>query len=220
MWTLPNILTVARILLAPVIALLPFINGSTPKIIAFIVFLVAAFSDVIDGWYARRYQVITDLGKLLDPLADKLLLLATLVPIFWMTRHPTLLTNEAIDYRIPWWGSLPVWVAILLLGRELLMTLFRQQAKKRGVVIAANKYGKLKTIFQNCFIGGTIAWFAWKDLLVETRWSGRYRDLWNEFHGTFIAVTLGIAVVLTAWSLAVYLYQYRNLLRVSDQPAS
>ena len=220
MWTLPNILTVARILLAPVIALLPFINGSTPKIIAFLVFLVAAFSDVIDGWYARRYQVITDLGKLLDPLADKLLLLATLVPIFWMTRHPTLLTNEAIDYRIPWWGSLPVWVAILLLGRELLMTLFRAQAKRRGVVIAANKYGKLKTIFQNCFIGGTIAWFAWKDLLVETRWSGRYRDLWNEFHGTFIAVTLGVAGVMTAWSLAVYLYQYRNLLRVSDQPAS
>lgn len=220
MWTLPNILTVARILLAPVIALLPFINGSTPKIIAFIVFLLAAFSDVFDGWYARRYQVITDLGKLLDPLADKLLLLATLVPIFWMTRHPTLLTNEAIDYRIPWWGSLPVWVAILLLGRELLMTLFRAQAKKRGVVIAANQYGKLKTIFQNCFIGGTIAWFAWKDLLVEMRWTGRYRDIWNEFHGTFIAVTLGIAVVLTAWSLAVYLYQYRSLLGTSSPTAS
>ena len=68
--------------------------------------------------------------------------------------------------------------------------------------------------------GGTVAWFAWKDLIVEMRWTGRYRDLWNEFHGTFIAVTLGIAVVLTAWSLAVYLYQYRSLLRVSDQPAA
>jgi len=220
MWTLPNILTVARICLAPVVALLPFINGSTPKILAFVVFLIAAFSDAFDGWYARRYQVVTDLGKLLDPLADKLLLLATLVPIFWMTRHPTLLTEGAIDYRIPWWGSLPVWVAILLLGRELLMTLFRAQAQKRGVIIAANKTGKLKTIFQNCFVGGTIAWFAWKDLLVETRWSGRYRDLWNEFHGTFIAVTLGIAVVLTAWSLAVYLYQYRSLLRSTGQPAA
>jgi CDP-diacylglycerol---glycerol-3-phosphate 3-phosphatidyltransferase len=220
MWTLPNILTVARICLAPVVALLPFINGSTPKILAFVVFLIAAFSDAFDGWYARRYQLITDLGKLLDPLADKLLLLATLVPIFWMTRHPTLLTDQTIDYQIPWWGSLPVWVAILLLGRELLMTLFRAQAKKRGVIIAANRYGKLKTIFQNCFIGGTIAWFAWKDLLVEMRWTGPYRDVWNEFHGTFIAVTLGIAVVLTAWSLAVYLYQYRSLLRVSDQPAA
>jgi len=208
MWTLPNILTVARICLAPVIALLPFINGSGPKIVAFVVFLVAAFSDVFDGWYARSYGAVSDLGKLLDPIADKLVLFATLVPIFWITRHPTL----QYDYKIPWWGSLPVWVAILLVGRELLMTLFRWEAKKRGVVIPANKYGKLKTIFQNAFIGGTIAWFAWKDLIVEMKWTGRYRDLWNEFHGAFIAITLGVAVLLTAWSLAVYLYHYRSLL--------
>lgn len=216
MWTLPNILSVARICIAPVIALLPFINGPGPKIAAFVVFIIAALSDVFDGWYARNYNAITDLGKILDPLADKLLLAATLVPIFWLTRHPAL----HYDYMIPWWGSLPVWVAILLLGRELLMTLFRAQAQKRGVVIPANQYGKLKTIFQNCFIGGTIAWFAWKDLLVEMKWTGRYRDLWNEFHGTFIAVTLGIAVVLTVWSLAVYMYQYRALLRTAHTRAN
>lgn len=209
MWTLPNILTVARICLAPVIALLPFIEGSLPKIIAFGIFLVAAFSDVIDGWYARRYEVITDLGKLLDPFADKLLLVATLVPIFWITRHPTLLTN----YRIPWWGSLPVWVAVLLVGREFLMTAFRQVAQRRGVVIPANRAGKLKAVFQNIFIGATIAWFAWKDLIVEMRWTGRYRDLWDQFHGAFVAVTLAIAVVLTLYSLGVYLYKYRALLR-------
>ena len=213
MWTLPNVLTVARICLAPVIALLPFIQGSGPKIIAFVVFLVAAARDVFDGWYARHANVVSDLGKLLDPIADKLILFATLVPIFWITRHPTLLT----DYTIPWWGSLPVWVAILLVGREILITLFRFQAKRRGIIIAAAGAGKLKTLFQNCFIGGTIAWFAWKDLIVEMRLAGRYRDLWNQFHGTFIAVTLGIAVVLTAYSLAVYLYRYRALLRVSDQ---
>jgi CDP-diacylglycerol--glycerol-3-phosphate 3-phosphatidyltransferase len=216
MWTIPNILTVARICLAPVIALLPFIEGSTPKIICFVGFIVVAFSDLIDGWYARRYQVITDLGKLLDPLADKLLLIAMLVPIFWLTRHPTLLA----DYRIPWWGSLPVWVIILLIGREFLMTVFRSQAAKRGVVIAANTAGKVKTVFQNIFIGATIAWFAWKDLIVEMRWTGRYRELWEQFHGTFVAVTLAIAVVLTVWSLAIYLYKYRNLLLSSpDAPA-
>ena len=213
MWTLPNILTVARICLAPVIALLPFITGSGPKIIAFVVFLFAGASDVFDGWYARSHNAVSDIGKLLDPIADKLILFATLVPIFWITRHPTLLT----DYQIPWWGSLPVWVAILLVGREILITVFRFQAKRRGVVIAAVGAGKLKTLFQNCFIGGTIAWFAWKDLIVEMRLAGRYRDLWNQFHGTFIAVTLGIAVVLTAYSLAVYLYRYRALLRFSDQ---
>lgn len=214
MWTLPNILTVARICLAPVIALLPFITGSGPKIIAFAVFLVAGASDVIDGWYARSRNVVTDVGKLLDPLADKLILVATLVPIFWITRHPTLLT----DYEIPWWGSLPVWVAILLVGREFLITVFRIQARRRGVIIAAVGAGKLKTVFQNAFIGGTIAWFAWKDLIVEMKLAGRYRDLWNQFHGTFIAVTLALAVVLTVYSLAVYLYKYRALLRSSSQP--
>lgn len=212
MWTLPNILTMARICLAPVVALLPFIEGSTPKIICFVAFLIVAFSDLIDGWYARRFKVVTDLGKLLDPFADKMLLVAMLVPIFWLTRHPTLLT----DYRIPWWGSLPVWVIILLIGREALMTLFRWQASKRGVVIAANTAGKVKSVFQQIFIGATIAWFAWKDLIVEMRWTGRYRDWWNEFHGAFVAVTLAVAVILTVWSLFVYLYKYRSLIITSS----
>ena len=216
MWTLPNILTVARICLAPVIALLPFINGSGPKIIAFVVFLFAGASDVFDGWYARSHNAVTDVGKLLDPIADKLILVATLVPIFWITRHPTLLTN----YRIPWWGSLPVWVAILLVGREFAITLFRFQARKRGVIIAAVGAGKVKTLAQNAFIGGTIAWFAWKDLIVEMKLAGRYRDLWDQFHGAFIAVTLAVAVVLTAYSLAVYLYRYRALLTSHSQPPS
>jgi CDP-diacylglycerol--glycerol-3-phosphate 3-phosphatidyltransferase len=213
MWTLPNILTLARIALAPVIALLPFIEGATPKFIAFVVFLVAAFSDVIDGWYARRYRAVTDLGVLLDPIADKLMLVAMLVPIFWITRHPTLL----VDYRIPWWGSFPVWVAILLVGREFLITVFRFQAKRRGVIIPAAGAGKLKAVFQNIFIGATIAWFAWKDLIVEMRWTGKYRQLWDEFHGTLVAVTLGLAVVLTAYSLGVYLYRYRALLRSASR---
>jgi CDP-diacylglycerol--glycerol-3-phosphate 3-phosphatidyltransferase len=215
MWTLPNIITIVRICLAPVIALLPFIEGSGPKIIAFVAFVIAALSDVFDGWYARSRQVVTDLGKLLDPIADKLLLVAMLVPIFWITRHPSILT----DYRIPWWGSLPVWVAILLVGREFLITVFRFEAKQHGVIIAAGRTGKLKALFQNLFIGGTIAWFAWKDLIVEMRWTGVYRDLWNQFHGAFIAINLGIAVILTAVSLGVYLYKYRELVR-GHGPAS
>ncbi len=209
MWTLPNILTITRIVLAPVVALLPFIEGAGPRIIAFFVFLVAAFGDVVDGYLARSRNQVTDLGKLLDPLADKLLLVAALVPIFWITRHPTLVT----DYKIPWWGSLPVWVAILLVGREFLMTWFRWYAARRGVVIAAMGPGKLKAVFQNTFIGATIAWFAWKDLIVEMRLAGVYRDMWTQFHGWFVSITLGVAVVLTVYSLAVYLYRYRALLR-------
>jgi CDP-diacylglycerol--glycerol-3-phosphate 3-phosphatidyltransferase len=211
MWTLPNILTLARIGLAPVIALLPFIEGYWPKVIAFIIFVAAAASDVIDGYLARRSRQVTDLGKLLDPAADKLLLIATLVPIYWLTRHPTVL------YGIRWWGSLPLWVALMLVGRELLMTLFRWEAQKRGVVIPAGREGKLKAIFQYVFIGATIAWFAWKDFLVKTGFTGRLRDAWDEFHGAFVAVTLGLAVVLTVYSFVIYLYKYRALFRASPR---
>jgi len=211
MWTLPNILTLARIGLAPVIALLPFIEGYWPKVIAFVIFVAAAVSDVIDGYLARRSRQVTDLGKLLDPAADKALLIATLVPIYWLTRHPTVL------YGIKWWGSLPLWVAVMLVGRELLMTLFRWEAQKRGVVIPAGREGKLKAIFQYIFIGATIAWFAWKDFLLKTGFTGRLRDAWDEFHGAFVAVTLALAVVLTLYSFAVYLYKYRALFRASPR---
>jgi CDP-diacylglycerol--glycerol-3-phosphate 3-phosphatidyltransferase len=206
-WTLPNILTLTRIALAPVIALLPFIEGYWPKVVAFVAFLAAAASDIADGYLARSRKQVTDLGILLDPIADKLLLFATLVPIYWLTRHPTLL------YGIPWWGSLPLWVAVLLVGRELAMTLFRFQARKRGVLIPAGRAGKLKVIFQDIFVGATIAWFAWKDLLVRMRWTGRLRDIWDQLHGTVVALTLAVAVILTLYSLGSYLYRYRALLR-------
>jgi CDP-diacylglycerol--glycerol-3-phosphate 3-phosphatidyltransferase len=209
-WTLPNIITLARICLTPVIALLPFIQGYWPKVIAFIVFLIAAFSDLVDGYLARRYGETSELGILLDPIADKLLLFATLIPIFWITRHPTIL----VDYRIPWWGSLPLWVALLLVGREVLITVFRFFAKRRGIVIPAVGAGKLKAVVQNIFIGATIAWFAWKDAIAEMHLAGTWRNFWDEFHGWFVSVTLAGAIVLTIYSLLVYLYRYRALLKV------
>lgn len=208
-WTLPNIITVVRIGLTPVIALLPFISGYWPKVLAFVIFVAAAVSDAVDGYLARSRNEVSEMGQFLDPIADKLLLFATLVPIFWMTRHPTILT----DYRIPWWGSFPVWVAIILVGREVLITLFRWFAKRRGVVIPAAGAGKLKAAVQSVFIGATIAWFAWKDAVAELKLAGWFREVWEQFHGTVVAVTLAGAVILTVYSLGVYLYRYRALLR-------
>lgn len=208
MWTLPNILTIARIALAPVIALLPFIQGYVPKLVAFVVFLAAAISDIYDGRLARSRKEITDLGMLLDPLADKLLLLATLIPIYWITNF------RMREYEIPWWGSLPLWVFVLLMGRELFMTLLRSWAKGRGVVIAAAAAGKLKTIIQDVFIGATILWFGWRDLAAERGWRrGWAGELWDRLHGWVVAITLGIAVLLTVYSLGHYLYRYRGLFR-------
>lgn len=212
-WTLPNILTVARIALTPVIALLPFIQGWLPKLIAFVVFLAAAISDIFDGKIARDRGEITDLGKILDPLADKLLLIATLIPIYWITNF------RMREYEIPWWGSLPLWVFVLLMGREVLMTGLRAWATRRGVVIAAAGAGKLKTIIQDVFIGATILWFGWRDLAAAYGWRrGRLGELWDRLHGWVVAVTLAVAVVLTIYSLALYLYRYRGLFRGGPAP--
>lgn len=205
-WTLPNILTVARIAITPLIAALPFIDGYWPKIACLVIFIAAAATDVMDGILARRHNQVTDFGKALDPLADKLLLLATLVPIWWISqqRHDL--------YDIPAWGSIPLWVCLLLLGREFAMTVFRWYAKRRGVIISAQGPGKLKTVFQHIFIGVTIAWFAFRNAIKPLGWEEDRAALWwNQFHGGFVAVTLAIALILTIYSFVIYLYRYRGL---------
>ena len=205
-WTLPNILTVARIAITPLIAALPFIDGYWPKIACLVIFIAAGVTDVIDGRLARRNNQVTDLGKMLDPLADKLILLATLVPIWWISqqRHDL--------YDIPVWGSIPLWVCLLMLGREVAMTVFRWWAQRRGVVVAAQGPGKLKTVMQSIFIGGTIAWFAFRNAIKPLGWEEERAALWwNQFHGRFVALTLAIALILTIYSFVIYLYRYRGL---------
>lgn len=205
-WTVPNILTLSRILITPVIALLPFIEGYWPKLLCFVVFIAAAVTDVIDGRIARRSNQVTDLGKLLDPIADKLLLFATLGPIWYISQQ------RAVLYQIPVWGSIPLWVCLLLIGRELAMTLFRWWAQRRGVVIAAGHAGKMKAVLQNVFIGGTLTWFAFADAFQSLGWaSSRFAQYWHEFHGGFVAATLGIALTLTIYSFVDYMVKYRKL---------
>ena len=205
-WTIPNILTLARIAITPVVAALPFIDGYWPKLACFVIYVAASITDVIDGHLARRNNQVTDFGKKLDPIADKLLLLATLVPIWWISQQRQDL------YNIPLWGSIPLWVCLLLIGREFAMTGFRWWAAHRGVVISAQGPGKLKTVMQTIFIGGTIVWFAFRDAIRPLGWEGEpAARWWNQFHGGFVAVTLGIALVLTVYSFVIYLYRYRNL---------
>jgi CDP-diacylglycerol---glycerol-3-phosphate 3-phosphatidyltransferase len=206
MWTLPNIITLIRIAFTPVIALLPFIEGYWPKLICFVVFIVAAVSDVWDGHLARSRNEVTDFGKLLDPIADKLLLFATLVPIYWISRQ------RADLYGIPLWGSIPLWVCLLLIGREIAITVFRLWAKGRGVVIPAAGAGKLKAVLQNVFVGAIILWFAFRDARKPMGWEhNRYAQYWNEFHGGFVAVALAVAALLTVYSFGLYIYRNRSL---------
>ena len=130
----PNALTVFRLVLIPPI-LISFL-GRFPQhhVVAFALFFVASISDSLDGRIARRYARVTTVGKFLDPLADKLLILAVLA----------LLVQDAL---------LPAWVLVVILGRELLITGLRTIGAAQGLIISATPFGKTKTISQMLAVG-------------------------------------------------------------------
>jgi CDP-diacylglycerol---glycerol-3-phosphate 3-phosphatidyltransferase len=206
--TLPNIITVARIAACPVIFFLTLATGVGPRLAAFILFVVAGLSDVWDGYLARRYDPITDMGKLLDPIADKLLLVATFVPFYIISRRGTEVG------LIPWWGTMPLWVMVVIFGRELFITLFRSYAARRGVVIPAGKSGKRKALFQALFMGGLLLWYPIKAVAVARGWHSVAWTIWSAFHGAWVAVTLAMAIVLTVYSMVDYLWSYRSVVGI------
>ncbi len=201
---LPNLITVGRIVLAVVIVPVLFVDDFWIRLLAFVLFLVAAISDLWDGHLARSRGLITDLGKLLDPVADKILLVATFTP-FYLISH-----GIGGQDSFPWFGGvLPLWVVVVIFGRELLITLFRSYAARRGVVIAAGSAGKYKTVFQNIAIGAAILWFALHSAARDYGWEGSVWAGWRTFHLSFGVVVLSIALALTIYSMVVYLWGYR-----------
>jgi CDP-diacylglycerol---glycerol-3-phosphate 3-phosphatidyltransferase len=217
---LPNALTVGRIAITPLVAILPFVNGSTVRAIAFGLFVVAAVTDYVDGYLARRENLITDLGKWLDPLADKLLLIGTFVPMYWLMRGGAVLQHagQAVppDGRFPTllastWLSLPLWVVLVVLGREAFMTVFRELAKRRGVVISAIGPAKWKTTLQLIWIGAAYCWFFMATLAREQGWNGNWWQAFAQFNGAVVAVSMVGAVALTLWSLGLYLQRYGSI---------
>jgi CDP-diacylglycerol--glycerol-3-phosphate 3-phosphatidyltransferase len=135
---LPNLLTVLRIMLVP--ALVVALLGNTPDgdVIAAIVFALASLTDFIDGYLARARDSITTFGKLMDPLADKLLIVAALISLVSLHR-------------------LAAWVAMVIITRELAVTVLRLAATQAGVVMAASMFGKVKTCLQIAAILAIIA---------------------------------------------------------------
>jgi CDP-diacylglycerol--glycerol-3-phosphate 3-phosphatidyltransferase len=135
----PNVLTVVRILLVPVlvVALLEKTGGG--DLLAAIVFAVASLTDAIDGYLARSRNWVTTFGKLMDPIADKLLIVAALVALVSL-------------------GRLEAWVAMVVISREFAVTALRLAAgAQQGIVISASSFGKLKTAFQVAMVMSLIA---------------------------------------------------------------
>jgi CDP-diacylglycerol--glycerol-3-phosphate 3-phosphatidyltransferase len=170
---LPNTLSVIRLVLIPVIVICLYFPGRLGSFLAALFFGLAAITDLLDGFYARRHKKITSLGKFLDPLADKLLISATMIMLITLNR-------------------IPVWVVILIIAREMAVTGLRGIAVVEGIVIEASSLGKYKTIFQLvsliCLslhyeylgvdlhaVGMTFLWVA----LILTMWSG-----WSYFRMT------------------------------------
>lgn len=200
---LPNAITLGRIVLAAVVAPMLMTDSFAWRMGAFLVFLAAAFSDLWDGHLARSRNLISDFGKLMDPLADKLLLAATFVPFYALSHWTEPLTP------FPWFGwELPLWIVVVIFGREAFITVFRGVAARRGIVLAAGNAGKLKAVFQNIFIGAAILWYALQSAARENAWDTPLWEYWRWFHVGFTVIALAIAVVLTVYSLYVYLRDF------------
>lgn len=133
---LPNKLTIFRVILIPVF-IIALMSGIIPepvnRYVGVVIFCVASFTDYLDGHIARKYNLVTNFGKFMDPLADKLLVSSALICMIEL-------------------GSLPAWIVIIIISREFIITGFRLIAAEGGLVIAASWWGKIKTVTQMLMI--------------------------------------------------------------------
>ena len=180
---LPNLLTLGRIAAIPVIVILLLFDTRTAGIWAAAVFGAAALTDWLDGWLARRWQVVTVLGKFLDPLADKLIVMAALIMLIPL-------------------GRVPAWAVFLILAREMVVTGLRSIASSEGIVIAASDLGKYKTIFQMVAIVGLLLHYDYY-WFFGVRLEILHASMQNA--GIFF---FWVAFAMTIWSGGDYLYRF------------
>ena len=194
---IPNILTVSRIVAVLIFVVLASFAERTfmsdeavrlVRLIAYILAILAGLTDLLDGYLARRYDIVSDFGALMDPLADKIFVTGTML--------------MAVEY-----GLMPAWIAVAVLCREFMVTGLRTLAAKKQVVISADRWGKLKTALQMVMLG--IAGAAWvidggAQYMHTEKWFGvRLWYLWIAYLSGIVLVTVG--------SGAGYFFKYRRL---------
>ena len=194
--TLPNKLTLGRILVVPVmivIACIPYLNGHTiflgvtyANFINFILFVLASITDFLDGYIARKYNLVTTFGKFADPLADKMLVLTSLMILMVQFR-----TASFGDFGLE---IVPLWAVAIILIRELMVSGIRLVAAQKGEVIAAGMAGKVKTFVTMIAIG--IAFLAGLDNVVAI----------------ISLVMIYVSVILTVYSGIVYFINAKEIL--------
>ena len=142
---LPNKLTLLRVCMVPVFVIFMMLPYPFARWAALVIFIAASLTDTADGYIARKYNLVTDFGKFMDPLADKLLVCAAMICLIRT-------------------GQLPAWIVIVIISREFIISGFRLIAVENGVVIAASWWGKIKTVVQMVMICALLinaqaAWF-------------------------------------------------------------
>lgn len=179
---LPNKLTIMRVCLIPVflVCMLTPLGEGNGKWIAFSVFLIASITDFLDGYIARRDNLVTNFGKFMDPIADKLLVCSAMFCFVALNRP----------------GKWFVWVAIVIMAREFTISGFRVVAADNGVVIAASKWGKIKTVFQIIMSCMLIA------------------NLDYEWYRMLTVIVVIIATILTIVSLIDYMIKNINVIKM------
>jgi CDP-diacylglycerol--glycerol-3-phosphate 3-phosphatidyltransferase len=186
-FNLPNMLTFARIACIPILVLTLLKDTPAMSMIATLIFSLASITDWLDGYLARRLDLVTVMGKFLDPLADKLIVMAALIMMIPL-------------------GRVPAWAVFLLIAREVIVTGLRSVASSEGIVIAASNLGKYKTIFQMVAIIGLLlhynyCWFFGMDFPL----------LCADFHNVGIFFFY-VSLVLTLWSGMDYLVKFFRVL--------
>jgi CDP-diacylglycerol---glycerol-3-phosphate 3-phosphatidyltransferase len=220
---LPNAITIGRIVASPLVGWLPLTPSPSYRGVAFVLFVVLAVSDYWDGRLARSRNSITDLGKQLDPLADKLFLVVTMVPMYLLMRLKGpeagivhVQVAGSLKFLTPWGTvGLPLWIALVILGREAAMTVFRQMAARRGVVISAIGPAKWKTGFQMTWVGAAFFWFWAATSAHAYGWSGGLWKAFAYFNGVIGVLCMVGAVGLTLYSLALYIQRYGGVFLTS-----
>lgn len=186
-WNIPNILTLLRIAAIPLLAVLLLSPSREAGFWAAALFSAASVTDWLDGYLARRMGIVTVFGKFLDPIADKLIVMAALIMI------------------LPF-GRVPAWMVLVILGREIIITGLRGIASTEGIVISASNLGKFKTIFQIVAIIGLL-------LHYDYRWffSIGHPYLYVNMHNVGMFY-LWIATIITIWSGIDYLVKFLKVI--------
>ena len=187
---LPNKLTILRVIMIPFFLVALLVEGiPAGKWIALAIFIIASFTDMLDGKIARKYNLITNFGKFMDPLADKLLVSAALIALIPL-------------------GKIPAWVVIVIISREFIISGFRLIASDNGVVIAASYWGKFKTVFQMIMIIWLILDLNW--FIVEYIFDFPIYDILGN-------ILIVISLVLTVISMIDYIAKNKAVLKENNK---